>query len=186
RPAPAIRSAPPVARAPAFRSAPSAHHAAPAVRHAAPARPSVVPGSGRRGPAQIAGPRRGPERAMARHGREASHGAAAETKQGANARGPREVTPNKGANGRNVARGTPRNHDVAGSRRAPQLTGDRNAAIRSSVLRNRAFAASSARNTSTRATFHGRFAERGVRFADRHGSFGRRGVVLGWIGPVFW
>jgi hypothetical protein len=61
------------------------------------------------------------------------------------------------------------------------------------VLRNPAFAARSSRDPAMRAlartAFHGHFAQQfGPRFADRRGrhDFHRHGIVLGWVGPVFW
>jgi hypothetical protein len=58
------------------------------------------------------------------------------------------------------------------------------------VLRNQTFASLSARDPATRAlatsTFGGRFVHDRDRFEDRFDRHRFRGVVIGWVGPVFW
>jgi len=177
----------------------------------------VTPPNIQRAPAQVAQPRgngRDQAHSQANVRRVDPGRAAAQAKQGDRTvgrgdvgRGPRNIVREQNANQSGVTRQpqgitgqTPGNARQNGgnrdltprSARAPALTGDRNAAIRSSVLRNQAFADPGARNASSpalaRATFRGRFAERGTRFADQRGRFGRfrHGVVIGWIGPLFW
>jgi hypothetical protein len=171
-----------MARAPQVRSAP---------------RQAMTPRNPRnvqRGPTHVARPRgneSGP--AVVRRGEPGRVSGQARQGDRTVGRGPDNRGRGQNANPSAVTRQATGNRDLTPrTARAPALAGDRNAAIRSSVLRNRAFADPGARNASSqalsRATFRGRFAERDGRFADRRGGgrFWRHGFVIGWIGPVFW
>ena len=60
--------------------------------------------------------------------------------------------------------------------------------MRDGRIRNPAFAKPSSRDPAARAlaraTFQGRFAEQGARFAGRRGR--SHAAVIGWVGPLFW
>ncbi len=107
----------------------------------------------------------------------------------------RNALRQKGGKTQGIARLTPGNRALSKrSVRAPKRLGNRNAAIRHSVLRNRAFAGQLRHRSDTRAfaraNFRGRFAGKHlaspdwVRFHWRH--FHNHIFVIGWIGPVFW
>jgi hypothetical protein len=66
--------------------------------------------------------------------------------------------------------------------------GNRETVMRDGRIRNPAFAKPSSRDPAARAlaraTFQGRFAEQGARFAGRRGR--SHAAVIGWVGPLFW
>lgn len=173
RVAPALRQATPSIR----RAAPSIRGATPAFRRAAPlTRRTVTPRSLQRGPVQISRPR-GVQPTIRRGG--------IATKQ-------RIITRRKGAPA--IVRRAPVDRAITKRAvRAPALVGGRNAAIRRSVLRNRAFVAPSVRKGDralVRPNFRGQFA--GKRFAHPHWArfhrhrWHRHVFVIGWVGPLFW
>src|SRR5262249_33627654 len=106
----------------------------------------------------------------------------------------------RGSDNPNITRRKQGDQTIA-NRSAPALTGNRNAAIERSVLRNRAIADRSVRDRSLQklahANFRGKFAERSGRLGyprwaafhrdrfHRH-RFHRPIFVIGWIGPLFW
>jgi hypothetical protein len=174
----------------------------PSIRRASPGR-AVTPRALSRRPAQVARPRAGRSPAIVRRGEGRRAGIASQVRRGS-AIERRDIVRQRGPDRPDrpsLARRTPGDRDLRrGS--APALAGDRTTAIQRSVLRNRALANVSGRDRSaralSRATFRGKFAERGKRFAnppwakrfhhvkfDRH-RFHRKIFVIGWIGPLFW
>jgi len=168
RSAPSFRSAPAVRSSPSFRSAPVQRYSAPATRR------SVTPQRLRRSPVQITRP-------QSRTSRSVRRGVTTQ----------RSIVRQKGTP-RIVRRAPGKSAITSRTVRAGALKQNRTAAIRSSVLRNRAFVGSSKASARTlaRNNFRGQFA--GKRFPDpRWAHFHRHRhhrhiFVIGWIGPLFW
>ena len=100
----------------------------------------------------------------------------------ANVRGANARLAAAGAAGPRLANANAGRFGMASARGRPAALARANAALGNRVIANAAFRSSIARTHS----FHGRFPIFHGRFHGSHWPWWRGGIVVGWIGPVFW